>query len=154
MLEETLTALAAAGGTAVVQAAGTSTWQGFQQAVSRWFGHGDEEAIRVDLDRSAQMLAAAREDDDVMAVRDEQAAWQTRFAVALASLAEPERRSAAEALAALIQATPHADGVSAAGDGLAVRGKVEIRADHGSVAALRMGDVSLGNPSQSGPPQG
>lgn len=42
MLGEALTALAAAGGTVVVQAAGTSGWQGFQRAVARWFARGDE----------------------------------------------------------------------------------------------------------------
>jgi len=154
MLEEGLTALAAAGGTAVVQAAGTSTWRGFQQAVARWFGHGDEERVRVELDRSAQALAAVPEGEADSVRRDHQAAWQARFEAVLMSLGDPQRRSAAEALDTLLQAYRHGDGVSAAGDGQAVRGHVEIRADHGSVAALRMGDVSLGNPSQPGPPQG
>ncbi|MBB5932722.1 hypothetical protein FHS34_008242 [Streptomyces echinatus] len=34
MLEEELATLAAAGGTAVVQAAGTDAWNGFRQAVA------------------------------------------------------------------------------------------------------------------------
>ncbi|MGW3466207.1 hypothetical protein ACWDE9_44675, partial [Streptomyces olivaceoviridis] len=38
MLEQALTALAAAGGAAVVQAAGTDAWTGLRQAVARWFG--------------------------------------------------------------------------------------------------------------------
>jgi hypothetical protein len=154
MLEEGLTALAAAGGTAVVQAAGSSTWRGFQQAVARWFGRGNEEQVRVELGRSAQAMATARESEADAVRRGQQAAWQARFEATLASLGATERRSAADALDTLLQAYRRPDEVSAAGDGQAVRGHVEIRADHGSAAALRMGDVSLGIPSPPGPPQG
>jgi hypothetical protein len=51
MLEQALTALAAAGGTAVVQAAGTDAWTGLRQAVARWFGRGDRQRERVELER-------------------------------------------------------------------------------------------------------
>ncbi|MFD5519605.1 hypothetical protein [Streptomyces sp. NPDC127066] len=44
--------------------------------------------------------------------------------------------------------------VSASGDGQAIGGNVDIRADHGSAAALRMGNVSLGTPSVPGPEKG
>jgi hypothetical protein len=47
-----------------------------------------------------------------------------------------------------------ADAVSARDGGQAVGGNVDIRADHGSVAAWTMGDVTMGNPQQPGPPQG
>jgi hypothetical protein len=43
---------------------------------------------------------------------------------------------------------------SAREDGLAVAGGVDIRAEGGSVAALRMGDVTIGNPLVPGSPQG
>ncbi|WP_329619385.1 hypothetical protein OG357_01750 [Streptomyces sp. NBC_01255] len=154
MLEEGLTVLAAAGGAAVVQAAGTSSWQGFQQAAARWFGRGGEERVHVELDRSAHALAAVQDGEAGTVRRDQQAAWQARFEAVLVSLSDAERRSAADALDTLLQEHRRDDGVSAAGDGQAVRGDVQIRAEHGSVAALRMGDVSLGNPSQPGPPRG
>ena len=41
MLAEALTALAAAGGTAVVQAAGKDAWTGFRARVAKWFARGD-----------------------------------------------------------------------------------------------------------------
>jgi hypothetical protein len=48
MLVETLAALAAAGGAAVVQAAGTDAWNGFRQAVARWFARGDAQREQAD----------------------------------------------------------------------------------------------------------
>ncbi|WP_055699800.1 hypothetical protein [Streptomyces silaceus] len=156
MLTEALTALAAAGGTAVVQAAGTSTWQGFQQAVARWFGHGDDERVSAELDRldrSANALAGAGDDEaDRLRLREE-AVWQVRFETAFADLGEQERGQAAEALRALLREHTAPGGV-VAGEGQSVGGNVHIRADHGSAAALRMGDVTFGNPPQPGPPQG
>ncbi|WP_369147892.1 hypothetical protein [Streptomyces sp. R44] len=170
MVAEESTAPAAVGGTAVVRAAGTSAWPGLRQAVVGWFGREDfgredfgredfgredEESVGTELDRSAHALTSA--DDAVAeavrrAVRD---AWQARFETALAGLADHERGPAAEALRALLDAhaPSPAAAVSATGDGLAVGGDVAIRADHGSVAALRMGDVTLANPPLPGPPQ-
>ncbi|MGW7095493.1 hypothetical protein [Streptomyces sp. NPDC054874] len=155
MLAEGLTALAAVGGTAVVQAAGTSAWQGLRQVVARWFGREDEERVGIELDRSAHALTTASEAEAEVVRRAVQAAWQARFEAALARLAEHERGPAGEALRALLDAhvPARADAASVTGDGFAVGGDVQIRADHGSVAALSMGDVSLGNPPQPGPPQ-
>ncbi|MFE4337072.1 hypothetical protein ACFRQM_49495 [Streptomyces sp. NPDC056831] len=44
--------------------------------------------------------------------------------------------------------------VSADHEATAVGGNVDLRADHGSVASWRVGDVTLGNPTQPGPHQG
>ncbi|MER6632322.1 hypothetical protein ABT301_29580 [Streptomyces sp. NPDC000987] len=67
----------------------------------------------------------------------------------------------AEALEKLVQELQASGGsgggVSASGDGQAVGGNVGIRAEGGSAAALRMGNVTLGsapNPQQPGPDQG
>ncbi|MFD8611314.1 hypothetical protein [Streptomyces sp. NPDC059631] len=148
MLAEEWAALAAAGGTAVAQAAGTSTWQGFQRAVARWFARGDEGRERIALerlDRSANALYASDDGELEQARRIQQAVWQTRFADALESLDEGERVRAAEVLRALLD--DHAGGAASAGDGgVAVSGNVSINADHGSAAALNMGDVSFSNP--------
>ena len=62
MLAEALTALAAAGGTAVVQAAGTDAWTGFRARVAKWFARGDtgrEQVALERLDRTAAALGAA-----------------------------------------------------------------------------------------------
>ncbi|MEV6734098.1 hypothetical protein [Streptomyces sp. NPDC051364] len=141
MLAEGLVALAAAGGAAVVQAAGTSAWQGFQEAVARWFGRGDEERERVELerlDRCAAALEGARggEENERLSI-SQQGAWQARFEQALETLSDAEREEAARTLRALLDARAPTGGVSAAGDGQAVGGSVDIRADHGSAAARR-----------------
>lgn len=39
-------------------AAGTGAWQGFQEAVAGWFGRGDEERERVELERLDRCAAA------------------------------------------------------------------------------------------------
>ncbi|MGW1160995.1 hypothetical protein ACWD48_22795 [Streptomyces sp. NPDC002519] len=158
MLAEAFTALAAAGGTAVVQAAGTSTWTGFQHAVARWFGHGDEERERVELERldrsaDALMAAAGGSEADTVAIR-QQAAWQAHFERALEGLSQCEQERAAEELRALLDAQVAPGTVSAGDRGQAIGGDVDIRADHGSVAALRVGDVTLGTPPTPGPTQG
>ncbi|MEV6055954.1 hypothetical protein [Streptomyces sp. NPDC052107] len=71
------------------------------------------------------------------------------FAQALANLVEELQAAAAAGTAG--------GGVSASGDGQAVGGNVDIRAEGGSAAALRMEDVTIGsapNPSQPGPDKG
>ncbi|MFF4490519.1 hypothetical protein ACFY0F_29235 [Streptomyces sp. NPDC001544] len=45
-------------------------------------------------------------------------------------------------------------GVSATGDGQAIGGSVGIRADRGSAAALRMGNVTIGSTENPPPPPG
>jgi hypothetical protein len=47
-----------------------------------------------------------------------------------------------------------AGGVSATGEGQAFSGSVDVLADRGSAAAVRMGDVTVGHPPQPGPHQG
>ncbi|WP_409239199.1 hypothetical protein [Streptomyces sp. PA5.6] len=160
MLAEAMTALAAAGGTAVVQAAGTSAWQGLQQAVARWFGGGDEERVRAELDRLDRSADAVSgdggEDGEAGLLRSrlrEEALWQVRFETALANLGGADQVRAAEALRQLLREHGSA-GPAPAGDGQSIGGNVDIRADHGSAAALRMGDVTFGIPPRPGPPQG
>lgn len=58
-----------------------------------------------------------------------------------------------ELAAALRQAVHEVRDVSADGDGIVVAGDVDIHAEGGSAAALRMGDVTIGNPPPPGPPQ-
>ncbi|PSJ25193.1 hypothetical protein B7P34_29475 [Streptosporangium nondiastaticum] len=114
MLSEALVAVAAAGGSAVVQAAGTDAWTGLRERVARWFGRGDEARERVELerlDRTAGVLAAAdsgpgsvRGSSDAARVRDRQeGAWQSRFESLLEGLPEEEQELVAEELRALVK---------------------------------------------------
>jgi hypothetical protein len=157
MLAEGLAALAAAGGAAVVQAAGTSAWQGLQQSVAQWFARGDGDRQRVELerlDRSAEALETAQDEERAGVRSGQQGAWQARFEQTLESLSDSEREEAAEFLRALLRTHAPADGAQAPSDGTTIHGEVDIRADHGSAAAVRMGDVTFGTPPQPGPQQG
>lgn len=67
--------------------------------------------------------------------------------------ADIERARGADELRTLLaQQTSHRS-VSAGQSGLAVGGDLNVRGDHGSAAAVSMGNVTLGNPSQPGPHQ-
>lgn len=108
MLEQAWATLAAAGGTAVVRAAGTDAWVGLRQAVAVWFARGDverERAERERLDRTAAELAATGREGAVRGeatrIRQE-AAWQARFEELLERLDPAERVRAAEELRTLL----------------------------------------------------
>ena len=155
MLSEAMTALAAAGGTAVVQAAGTDGWTGLRQALGRWFGRGDgqrEQAELERLDRAAGELETA-EGGVVERVRIRQeAAWQARIETVLESLDDSQRGRAAQELCALLTQHAPGDGVSAGPGGLAAGGSVNIRADHGAIAAgVIHGGAHTGPPPVAGP---
>ncbi|KJY33543.1 hypothetical protein VR46_33515 [Streptomyces sp. NRRL S-444] len=150
MLEQALTALAAAGGLAVVQAAGTDVWTGLRQAVARWFGRGEQQREQAELerlDRTAGELADADEAEAERARIRQAAAWQARFETRLEDLGAIEQAQAAEELRALLaRHTPHG-GASAGQGGLAVGGNVDIRADRGGIAAgVINGGARISNP--------
>ncbi|MFD5144576.1 hypothetical protein [Streptomyces sp. NPDC058401] len=149
--------LATAGGTAVVQAAGTQAWESFRVRVARLLGRGDGERERAELERLDRTAGALEAQPSAEAERvrlRQEASWQTRFEAVLEDVAGAERERVVAELRALVQEQAAPGAVSAGSHGVAVGGNVEVRADHGSVAALRVGDVTLGNPSQPGPPQG
>jgi hypothetical protein len=159
VLEEALVAAAAAGGIAVVQAAGTEAWTGLRQAIARWFGRGDEQREQAELERLDQTASAIEASDadtgDRVRIRQE-AAWQARIEATLESLGEAERDQAADELRALLAQhhTPHG-GVSAGQGGLAVGGNVDIRAEGGSIAAgVIHGGAQIGRPLAPDPSQG
>ncbi|CAL9374172.1 hypothetical protein SUDANB176_00929 [Streptomyces sp. enrichment culture] len=158
MLEEALTALAAAGGTAVVQAAGTDMWTGLRQAVAGWFGRGDGQRQRVELerlDRTAEELRTAQAADAERVRIRQEAAWQARIEDLLESLDDSERARAAEELRVLLSRRAPGGGVSAGRGGLAAGGNLGIRADRGSIAAgVINGEVGIGTPSEPDPSRG
>ncbi|MFD7447032.1 hypothetical protein [Streptomyces sp. NPDC059909] len=99
-------ALTAAGGTAVVQAAGTDAWNGFRSGVARLLGRGDPAREQAELERLDQTATDLRElepaESERIQIRQE-ASWQTRFETLLESVSDDEERArVAEALRALI----------------------------------------------------
>lgn len=160
MLSEAMTALAAAGGTAVVQAAGTDAWAGFRERAARWLGRGDparESAELERLDRTAGELAVAgagRPEGERVRIRQE-AAWQARCEALLEALDDAERAGAAAELRALLAQHASPGGVSAGEGGLAVGGDMTLRADGGSLAAgIVNGGARIGPPPSPDPSQG
>ncbi|WBB60603.1 NB-ARC domain-containing protein [Streptomyces sp. WMMC500] len=138
MLEQTLAALAMAGGTAVVEAAGTDLWGGFRDAMARWFGRGDdrrEQAELERLDRTAAELECGQGAGDERARVRQEVSWQTRIESLLEDLDGPARAAAAEDLRALLTAHGPQGHVTAAAGGLAVGGDLTVRAETGSIAA-------------------
>ncbi|WP_030273717.1 hypothetical protein [Streptomyces sp. NRRL B-24484] len=158
MLEQALVALAASGGTALVTAAGTDTWNGLRQAVARWFGRGDVQREQAELERLDQTAAALETTETAGAeaarIRQE-ASWQARIEAALENLAGPERDQAAEQLRDLLAQHAPQGGVLAAPGGIAVGGNMEVHAEKGSIAAgVLYGGAHLTNPQMPDPSQG
>ena len=149
MLAEALTALAAAGGTAVVQAAGKDAWAGFRARVAKWFARGDAEREQVALerlDRTAAALEAAGPGEVERVRAGQEASWQTMFEILLEGLDGEEQQRAADELRDLL--ADFAGGRAAAvGQGaVAVAGDVDIHAETGGAAAWQMGNVQIGHP--------
>ncbi|WP_331747488.1 hypothetical protein OG365_40700 (plasmid) [Streptomyces sp. NBC_00853] len=161
MLEQAFAALAAAGGTAVVTAAGTEAWTGLRQAVARWFGRDEvqrENAELERLDRTASALQTTEPGEVDRARLRQEVLWQARIETFLESLDGAERDLAADELRALVAQHSHQGqaGVSAGPAGLAAGGNVEIHAEgNGSMAAgVIHGGVQMGTPTVPDPSQG
>jgi hypothetical protein len=151
VLEESLTALAAAGGTAVVQAAGTDVWAGFRERVARILGRGDAQRQHAELERldhTAAILEEAAE-TEVEHVRDRQeGAWHSRFETLLENLEEPEQQQAVDELRALLtEYTGPTSSASAGPGGLAAGRDIQIRGGKGGITAGSIhGGVHLDTP--------
>ncbi|MEU5809398.1 hypothetical protein [Streptomyces sp. NPDC047718] len=146
MLAEALTALAAAGGAAVVQAAGTDAWEGLRGRLARWFGRGDAQRERDELarlDRSAAEVTAAAEDDataDRVRARQE-VAWQTRIETLLEGLADEQRTEAAELLQELLEqaAAPSSPGGAPGVSGNTFKGPTAFQVGNNNRQDVRFG---------------
>ncbi|MFJ4091445.1 hypothetical protein ACIPYS_07655 [Kitasatospora sp. NPDC089913] len=109
MLEEALTTVAAAGGTAVVQAAGTDAWGALRLRVARLFGRADggrEHAELEQLDRTAELLATAGPREAELVRESQETSWRHRFEVLLESLDAREREEVAAELRRLSAGMP------------------------------------------------
>lgn len=108
MLPEALAALAAAGGTAVVQAAGKDAWNGFRQQLARWFGRGNAEREHSELqrlDQTAHALDGAEGEEGERIRLQQETTWRTRIESLLENLDASERTEAADALQSLLAGT-------------------------------------------------
>lgn len=157
MVDQALIALASAAGLAVAQAAGTDAWQGFRERVARVFGRGPapgaaQEAALDRLDRTAAELESADSGAAVQVRDDAVTAWRIRFRDLLEELDDDGREQVAVQLRELVALAQQAGGgVSAADDGIAIGRDVHIQAQNHAVAAVRIGDVTIGNPPSPGP---
>jgi hypothetical protein len=154
-----MTALAAAGGTAIVQAAGTDAWEGFRQQIARFFGRGDHQRELAELERLDQTAQAFEvvNPDDLERIRNRQeATWQTRFETLLESLDNVQREQAAAQLREILESQTRTVRAASAGrEGLAAGGNISISAEDGSIAAgVIHGGASIGSPTQPDPSQG
>ncbi|MEU6426126.1 hypothetical protein ABZ860_09490 [Microbispora sp. NPDC046973] len=101
MLVEWLAAVAAAGGTAVVQAAGTDVWVTVRQRVAQVLGRDDperEQAELMRLDQTATDLASLAPGEAALIRARQEASWTARFEMLLESLGEAERERVAREL--------------------------------------------------------
>ena len=149
VLAEALTALAAAGGTAVVRAAGNDAWTGFRGRVARWFGRGNtgrEQVALERLDRTAAALETASPGEVERMWAGQEASWQTMFELLLEGLDGQEQQRAADELRDLLAGFSDSSATAVGPGAVAVAGDVDIQAETGSAAAWQMGNVQIGQP--------
>jgi hypothetical protein len=149
VLAEALTGLAAAGGTAVVQAAGKDAWAGCRGRVARWFARGDsrrEQAALERLDRTAAELEAAGPGEVERVRAGQEASWQTSFETLLEGLDVEEQQRAADELRDLLADFAGRRAAAVGPGAVAVAGDVDIHAETGGAAAWQMGNVQIGHP--------
>jgi len=154
MLTQELEQLAQAGGVAIVQAAGQDAWQGFRKAVARWFGRGDVERERAELQRMAATAAAvaAAKHAEAEALRQE-GLWRGRIEALLEGLAGQVRADAAVEFQALLVERAEAADLVFAPDGLVVMGDMTLTAGENSIVAAKLeGGAHLGVPRPPSPP--
>ncbi|MEV5338721.1 hypothetical protein AB0K93_09575 [Streptomyces sp. NPDC052676] len=143
MLPETLTALAAAAGIAVVQAAGGDAWEALRGRLARWFGRGDaerENGALERLDRSAAELAAASPDTAERVRTRQEVGWQTRIETLLEDLDDEQRDQAAAELRQLLdEAAPASVGAVGLVSGNTFNGPTAVQAGNHNRQDVRFG---------------
>ncbi|MGW4222876.1 hypothetical protein ACWEG1_05405 [Streptomyces bauhiniae] len=108
VLVEALVALSAAGGSAVVQAAGTDAWSAMRTGFARLLGQGEttrEQRELERLDRTQSVLEAATADEIEQVRVAQAAAWSSRLEMLLEELPDAQRQQVANELRALVDQT-------------------------------------------------
>lgn len=152
MLAEALTAMAAAGGTAVVEAAGTDAWTLLRRRVARLLGQGDNEREQAELERldhTSQQLETADPDCTSTVQISQAASWRTRFEVLFESMTDAEQGAIAAELQSLLTdlGLAPAHGTSPAVGSVTAGRDVNISASGGLAAGVIHGGAHLGAPS-------
>jgi hypothetical protein len=156
---ESLTALAAAGGNAVMQAAGTDAWESFRKRVARIFGRGDTEREHAELERLGRTMAVLKEAAEAelpRALERQAGLWEARFEELLEGSDQLTRKQIADELRLLLaeQLFSPVSPTSAGPGGIAAGRDIKIVGGRDSVAAgIINGDV-LGTPRKPAPSQG
>ncbi|MFJ4364431.1 hypothetical protein ACIP4S_09770 [Streptomyces chartreusis] len=133
MIPEWLTALAAAGSAALVNAASTDVWQAARERFARLLGRGDTDRTEAATRRLDDLHRVVREPGNERELAEARRAWRLR----LQDLLE-ENPDAAEELRSAIAELPPPRAASAA----AIR--QDNRAyDHGTVNAVVNGDLTV-----------
>ncbi|MFJ3789486.1 hypothetical protein [Kitasatospora sp. NPDC090091] len=154
MLVEALTALAAAGGAGIVQAAGTDVWAEVRGRVARLLGRGRpaaEQAVLERLDRTGAALEAATPEERVLVAERQGASWQTRLEDFLEGLDPTEQAEAGarlrELLAQVATAAPAGVRIEASHSGVTAGGDV---INHGGAIGRDFGGpVTIGGAPDS-----
>ncbi|RLK54133.1 hypothetical protein [Actinokineospora cianjurensis] len=151
MLEE-LAALAAAGGTALVEAAATDAWETTKQRIAAVLGGGDSRKVELAetrMESTRAELASLTGADLDQARAAHATVWTTRLRDAI-----EERPEAADDLREVLVALP-ATGISISG-GVYVAGNSTTVATSGGIAAtvINGGASTSGNPPQPGAAKG
>ncbi|WP_149831272.1 hypothetical protein [Streptomyces tailanensis] len=147
MLVEALTVLAAAGGGAVVQAAGTDAWNGLRRRVADLFGRGDAARQRAELERldhTARALAPGASADITTERLRQEGLWQGRFEALLESLDADGRERAAGELRELLVFV-----ADSAGDAAVATGKAVARDGASAVTGVKRADGGLSGPAKA-----
>ncbi|MFJ5310043.1 hypothetical protein [Streptomyces sp. NPDC088350] len=155
MLPEVLVALAASGGTAVVQAAGTEAWDQLSGRVAQWLGRGHTGAEEAELERLNGTAGELRTANGSAQVRaDQESLWRGRIAEVLEGLESDEQERAAAQLQHLL--APYVvPRTRPNGAGVIVDQDVTIRADNQSIAANNLfGGAHISLPTTLDPSRG
>ncbi|GAB1325757.1 hypothetical protein [Streptomyces sp. NPDC093260] len=144
MLPEALTALAAAGGSAVVQAAGSDVWEGLSSRLAQWFGRGDAQRARDELQRLERTASDLTTADPAVVEQlgaRQEAMWQLRIEALLEALddAEERERTAARLRQLLQEAAPPVPGGGGQTSGNTFNGPTFLQNGARSVQNIRFG---------------
>ncbi len=117
MLTEALVALALAGGTAVVEAMATDTWQLTRDRVARLFarnGKPNDTMIEM-LDRDAERITAAEDEERERLKQELAPRWRQRLADLLDEDDEQDRANELKGLIAAVESTGSVQNISPSG---------------------------------------
>ncbi|MFD8012557.1 hypothetical protein [Streptomyces sp. NPDC058955] len=158
-MAEALAALAAAGGAAVVQAAGTDAWHEVRTRVAALAGRGDAERGRAELERLDQTARALEPGTGAAPEREallQEGTWRERFSTLLESLDGEDRERAVRDLRTLADFVAGATGDTALDTGNAVArdggsAVTGVQRPGGGTAAraVRTGDAEATGPGSS-----